>query len=245
MEDLKEFRVTEHGGIDPQTESPRFVAKHLAAYEIASRFAEGQVLEIGFGDGYGSYLLSQKAREVTAIDLFQKNVDAAAAKYPKPHLHFMKMEATELALENERFDLVVSFQVIEHIPQGELGRYLDEIRRVLKPRGVACLTTLNLRKNKKPGQPYEKSPHHDKEFYPEEFEGLLKKHFQNVLLYGLYPSAKHQVFEKLKKSGILKGIPPAFNPVEQFYRGITVRDFRWLSRKNLDDSIDLLAMCRK
>src|SRR3989338_1356717 len=141
---LKErlFTVTEHGGINPEEESPRFVAKHLSAYYFAGRFAEGSVLELGFGDGYGASLLAETAKDVTGIDLFQKNVDLASSKYKRPNLKFFKMSATALDFSSCSFDLAVSFQVIEHIPQNELPQYLSEIKRVLKAGGKTCLSTL-------------------------------------------------------------------------------------------------------
>ncbi len=244
MENPSTFQVTEHGGIDPQAESPRFVAKHLSAYHFAKPFATGRTLEIGFGDGYGAYLLSQVSQEMLAVDLFLHNVEAAYAKYLKPKLQFLKMDATALSFPKNYFDLVVSFQVIEHIPRGLLGRYVGEMRRVMKEGGVACISTLNLKKNQKPGQPYQKAPHHDKEFAPSEFRSFLTDSFRSVEVYGLYPTFEHAFIEGLKKSGLVKAFPAGINPVSRFYGRITPRDFYWKSQENLDGCIDLLAVCR-
>lgn len=237
------FTVTEHGGIDPETESPRFVAKHLSAYHFALPFANGAVLELGFGDGYGASLMARKAKAVTGIDLFQKNVDAASAKYRQVNLRFLKMSATALDLPNASFDLVVSFQVIEHIPRKELPAYANEIKRVLKPAGVACVSTLNLKRTQKPGQSYNKSPHHDKEFTPSELKDFLRPFFGRVELYGLYPTRKHLFFERFKKSGLNRLLPARNDPVKRYFDQLTVGDFRWISKKALDDSIDLMAVC--
>lgn len=237
------FTVTEHGGINPEEESPRFVAKHLSAYTFAKRFAKGAVLELGSGDGYGASLLAETAEDVTGIDLFQKNVDLASSKYKHPNLKFLKMSATTLDFPARSFDLAVSFQVIEHIPQNELPRYLSEIRRVLKAGGKACLSTLNLKKNQKSGQPYDKSPHHDKEFTPSEFREFLSPTFNRVEVYGLYPTPKHLFFEQFKKSGIHRLFSSKNDPVRKYFARIIVNDFKWLMKKNLDDCIDLLAVC--
>src|SRR3989338_7345836 len=242
---LKErlFTVTEHGGINPEEESPRFVAKHLSAYYFAKRFADGSVLEIGSGDGYGASLLAETANEVTGIDLFQKNVDLARSKYKRSNLKFLKMSATALDLSNQSFDLVVSFQVIEHIPQGELLQYISEIKRTLKKDGKACLSTLNLKKNQKPGQPYDKSPHHDKEFMPSEFKDFLAPLFRRVELYGLYPTPKHLFFERVKKSGLNRLFPSHADPIKQYFDRMTISDFRWLAKTNLEGCMDLMAVC--
>ena len=176
------FEITEHGGIDPEAESPRFVAKHLSAYHFARPYAKGRVLEVGFGDGYGASFLAAAAHEVKAIDLFDRNVNVASAKYPKSNLQFLQMDATAIQWADHYFDLTVSFQVIEHIPEALLPVYLQEIRRVTRVGGTVCLSTLNLKKNQKPGKPYQKAPHHDKEFTPQEFQDLLAPFFQEVVI---------------------------------------------------------------
>lgn len=239
----KVFEVTEHGGIDPEAESPRLVAKHLAAYHFAGRFARGDVLEIGSGDGYGASLLADGAHEVTGIDLFDANVSKASLKYPKPNLKFLQMSGTDLQFAKHSFDTVVSFQVIEHIPEPLLPQFIGEMKKILRPGGKICLSTLNLEKNRKPGQPYDKSPHHDKEFAPVEFGHFLKGFFEKVEVYGLYPTVKHACFEKLKKTGIFKFLPAPVNPVDLFYQRITVKDFKWVLKPDLKDCIDMLAVC--
>lgn len=240
------FKVVEHGGIDPSQESAKMVAKHLSAYEFTSDYASGKkVLEIGHGDGYGSSRMAKIATHVTAIDLFDQNVEAANKRYADANLSFMVMNATALEFTDETFDLIFSFQVIEHIPRQQLALYASEIKRVMKTGGVGCISTLNLKKNMKPGQDYDKSPHHDMEFTPQEYIDFFKGHFEDVEIYGLYPSAKLAFFERLKKSGICKLLPKSMNPVERYYRQITTADFMWINKANLDDCIDLMAVIRK
>ena len=240
---VNNFEVSEHGGIDPQKESPRLVAEHLSAYHFARQFSNGRLLEVGFGDGYGSSFLAESAREVKAIDLFDRNVTAAAAKYLKPNLQFMKMNATDLQWPDDTFDLTCSFQVIEHIPQALMASYVAEIKRVTKRDGVVCLSTLNLKKNQKPGKPYLKSPHHDKEFTAKDLTDLLNPFFRQVTLYGLYPNLKHAFFERLKKAGLFNFLPKSMDPASCYFRNITVNDFQWLKKSTVDDSIDLMAVC--
>lgn len=236
------FQVVEHGGIDPRGESPRFFAKHFSAYHFASQFSGRDVLEIGFGDGYGSNFLADHGRNVVGIDLFETNVREASARYPRENLKFHTMPATAMRFPDRSFDLVVSFQVIEHIPQAQLGTYVREIRRVTRPGGTICLTTLNLKKNMKPGQLYDKSPHHDKEFTPDEFSAFLKPFFHKIEFYGLYPTPKHAFMERLKKSGLCRSLPASLDPVGKYFASIGVEDFIWRRRNNLDDSIDLMAV---
>ena len=242
---VNEFQISEHGGIDPEKESPRFVAKHLSAYYFARQFSGGRVLEIGFGDGYGSSFLAESSREVKAIDLFDRNVTAAAAKYLKPNLQFLKMNATDLQWPDQYFDLTVSFQVIEHIPQALLTSFIQGIKRVTRGSGVICLSTLNLKKNQKAGKPYSKAPHHDKEFTAGDLKDLLDPFFREVILYGLYPNLKHAFFERLKKTGIFNFLPKSVDPASCYFQKITVDDFQWLRKTTMNGCIDLMAVCRQ
>jgi len=241
-----EFQVTQHKGINPEKESAKLVAQHSIAYSFIQKLAEGKnVLEIGHGDGYGSMCIAQTARQVTAVDLFEENVVAASQKYARPNLKFMQMNATDLKFEDGQFDLVHSFQVIEHIPRDLLSQYVTEIKRVMKDGGSACISTLNLKRNQKPGVPYDKSPHHDKEFTPEEFKAFLSPFFGKTTVYGLYPKAKLRLAERIKKWGIFKFLPESYDPIHQYYQRLSVSDLKWVAKENLDLCIDLMAHCIK
>lgn len=239
------FCVTQHGGIDPSSESARLVGQHASAYRFAERDVSGKtVLEIGHGDGYGSYRLAQSALKVTAVDLFEENV-IAARKYSRANLQFLQCDATQLSFEDNSFDRICSFQVIEHIPRERLGRYAEEIRRVLRPAGRAYISTLNLKKNQKAGRSYQKSPHHDLEFTPDEFKKFFHAHFERPRILGLYPRGPLRWAELMKKSGIFKGLPGKFDPVRRYYGSITERDFMWVEKLYLEDCIDLMAVLEK
>ena len=187
-------------GIAPEETDARFLAQHLAAYAFTRRFVAGKrVLEIGFGDGYGSNDLADVAADVTGIDMAPGNIPRAQAKYPRPNLQFLHMEGTHLRFPDRSFDVVGSFQVIEHIPEAQLGDHLTEVRRVLIPEGIYCLSTLNLEHNIKPGRPYQKMCMHEKEFTGSELHALLTRFFPQVDLYGLYLTPKHRLYLRLKQ----------------------------------------------
>ena len=64
---------------------------------------------------------------------------------------------------------------------------------------MACISTLNLEHNMKPGKPYSKLCYHEKEFTASELTTLLKRFFPSVELHGLYLTPKHRVFLRLKR----------------------------------------------
>ena len=110
------------------------------AYVVAEEYVYGDVLEVGCGEGRGVGTLIGKSTSFTAVDKIEPVLARLREKFPTGK--FISMSIPPFAgLSDNAYDSVVSFQVIEHI-QNDV-RYLEEIRRVLKPGGVALLTTPN------------------------------------------------------------------------------------------------------
>lgn len=232
-------------GLVPEHHDARFVAQHLAAYAFTRQFVSGKrVLEVGFGEGYGANYLAETAREVVGVDLAPGNAPRAQATYPRPNLRFLHMEGTALHFPDGAFDVVGSFQVIEHIPEAQIPAYLAEIKRVLAPRGVACLSTLNLAHNMKPGRPYEKLCYHEKEFTGPELEALLRQAFPRVELHGLYLTPRHRLNQRLKKWGLMRLGPQRLNPIARYFERMGVEGFQTRPRAT-PGALDLIAVCRK
>ena len=223
--------------IIPEGVPPKFFAEHLKVYEFLKGEACGKkVLEIGCGDGYGAAYLADAALEVTAVDYEEGVVTAARVKYGRPNLKFLPMEAGALRFEDCSFDVVCSFQVIEHILEPDIPRYLSEIKRVLRPEGAFYLSTLNLEHAMK-GSPmtYKKNPAHCKEFILEELRRLLLSQFPKVEIYGLHLTPRHRFYQRLKKIGL---------PVTGFYSSITTADFE-VTASNLRKAVSFICVCNK
>ncbi|MDP8298608.1 MAG: class I SAM-dependent methyltransferase [Candidatus Tantalella remota] len=238
-----DFVVEEHGGIAPEVFERPFFLKHFAAYRFARSIVEGKkILEIGFGDGYGSNYISGFAQEVIAVDLFQKNVDAANAKWNASNLDFQAMDACDLKFEENTFDVVIAFQLVEHIPRQLHPVFFENVKRVLKGTGKFVLTTPNLerlRKNK--GAKYEKNPHHDLEFTPAEFRELLTMAFADVEIFGVNYSPRQNFVMMFKKSGIFKHFPDALNPVKRYFDNMPEEDFA-VRKDDCSKALDILAV---
>jgi len=114
---------------------------HMASYRFARSFcASAKVLDLGCGSGYGAASLCDTAATVTAVDVSADAIAFASARYRSPNLTFRHIKAAEpLPFPDHSFDVVLSFQVIEHVSD-EAG-YLQEARRVLKPGGRMIIVT--------------------------------------------------------------------------------------------------------
>lgn len=117
--------------------------KHKYAYELALSFIKetDRVLEIGCGDGYGAILLSDSGANVVAIDVDNDSISYAKRKYDKENLSFELYDGKVIDYPSQSFDVIVSFQVIEHVT--DVKAYLNNIKRLLKSEGLLIITTPN------------------------------------------------------------------------------------------------------
>jgi GT2 family glycosyltransferase/2-polyprenyl-3-methyl-5-hydroxy-6-metoxy-1,4-benzoquinol methylase/glycosyltransferase involved in cell wall biosynthesis len=155
--------------------------EHLHRYAIASEFCkDNSVLDIACGEGYGSHLISKNAAQIVGVDIDQLTVEHANAKYKKTNLTFLQGSCAEIPCKSGMFDIVVSFETIEHHDEHE--EMLKEIKRVLKPNGLLIISSPD--KLEYSDKPKFNNEFHVKELYKNEFEALLRTQFADVKLLG-------------------------------------------------------------
>jgi len=169
------------------------VQEHVMRYVFASNYVKGKiVLDVACEAGYGSHFLAIKgAKKVYGVDIDENALKVAKTYYAHPNVEYIKGDVLNLPFPNNFFDVVVSFETIEHISDTE--EYITEIKRVLKPGGVFICSTPNIKYTKHP-------KYHVHEFYPEEFWEVLEKNFRSVEKYGQYIS----YFQRLSDVVMLK-----------------------------------------
>jgi ubiquinone/menaquinone biosynthesis C-methylase UbiE len=160
--------------------------EHWHRYHFASRWAAGKrVLDIACGEGYGSALLARRAGHVLGVDVSAEAIDHAKRAYPRvANVEFKVGSCTAIPAPDASVDVVVSFETIEHIAEHE--EFLAELARVLKPDGVAILSSPN--KAEYTDKRRTENEFHVKELYREELAELVAKRFPHVTWYGQKPS---------------------------------------------------------
>ncbi|MEM4325817.1 MAG: class I SAM-dependent methyltransferase [Candidatus Pacearchaeota archaeon] len=158
--------------------------EHISRYDFAAKFVINKVvLDIACGTGYGSaYLLKKgRAKKVYGGDISPEAINYAKKKYRNKKLFFKVMDATKMPFKNNFFDVIISFETIEHI--SEYTEFLCECKRVLKKNGRIIIST----PNKIVSSPLTKNPcnpFHVKEFYLQEFKEILNNFFVVENIYG-------------------------------------------------------------
>jgi SAM-dependent methyltransferase len=149
------------------------LARHEAAYEIAgANLPSGRVLDLGCGSGYGAAGLAGRGAAVVALDRVAP--DPASRRSAA---RFVRADLGAVPLAARAFELVVSFQVIEHL--ADPGPYLDAIAGLLAPGGTAILTTPNVLTSDGV------NPYHVHEYRAEELAELLRTRFGEVEVRGV------------------------------------------------------------
>lgn len=149
-------------------------AEHLARYQVAAQLAESRrVLDAACGEGYGTNLIvAAGAVSAVGIDVDEKTVGHARMRYPAAE--FIRGDVRELPFENGAFDLVVSFETIEHLRDPEA--VLDELCRVVADEGWLLISTPNKSRYLVDNE------FHEREFSHQEFVELLSSRFSSVEL---------------------------------------------------------------
>lgn len=153
------------------------VAEHLHRYALAAEYVlDKTVLDIASGEGYGSHILSMKAKQVTGVDISADAVKHSNAKYTpnNPNLNYLEGSASSIPLADSSVDIITSFETLEHTTQQD--EFFTEIKRVLKPGGLLIMSTPDT-------VPYKKrepvNPYHLKELTTDEFIQLTGRYFKH------------------------------------------------------------------
>jgi SAM-dependent methyltransferase len=217
--------------------------RHLAVYEwIADRVRGLEVVDMACGEGYGSAVLGRTAARVTGVDANPEAHEHAKARYTRPGVKF----ARDLVQTwNEPVDAVVFLQTIEHVE--DPGAVFEHFKRILRPGGVAYVSTPNLLTLAGPDREKSDNPWHIKEYRAEEYRALCEAHFDQVELLGLFHARKLRLHELAIKNARWDDIHAGLGVTKPFYDwfvpAISAQDFR-LRPAPLDRALDFLAILR-
>ncbi len=230
--------------------------RHEVVYRrLAPRCAGREVLEAGCGEGYGADLIAGVARRVVAVDYDEAAVAHVRHRYPR--VEVMRANLARLPLPDASVDVVVNFQVIEHL--WDQGQFVAECARVLRPSGLLMMSTPN-RITFSPGRDTPINPFHTRELDAGELTELLAGGgFADVSISGLFHGPRLREMDARHGGSIIDAQiaramaddPGAPWPPELAadVAAVTADDFDLVDSgrggphgRDIDDSLDLVAI---
>ncbi|MGM8212488.1 class I SAM-dependent methyltransferase [Virgibacillus sp. W0430] len=109
-----------------------FIKKYIAAGK--------KILDVGCGDGYGSFKLKQAGYTVMGVDISAEMIAYARENQQNNNIGFFQSDAAELPFSDKHFDALVAINVLEWTEQPK--KVLEELQRVVKTNGVLCIGIL-------------------------------------------------------------------------------------------------------
>lgn len=192
----------------------------LVSYSISSE----SILDYGCGGGYGTEYLSRFTKsQVVGYDVDKFTINQANNFFKsQDNLSFLSTLP-----KDKRFNLIVSFQVIEHLNANELTDFFKNIKSLLTPKGRLFIAT----PNKNISSFNLKIPsfsHHVKEYNPKDLKNLLKKHFKSVKIYG---QIDKKILAKVKKNQFTYSDLSNITPKVKIVRILSqIEIFRFIAR---------------
>ena len=218
--------------------------QHITYLFALENLSFQKALDIGCGEGYGSYSLSSQGR-VLSLDLSFAALKTMKNRYSLASITPLCMNATALGLKALRFDLVMASHIIEHLDESERAAFLKELVRVLHPEGAAVLATPN-----HPGGIYFQQGGFHKILYDDKAFGMtLREYFESVSVYGVQEKpALHAVRPVLRAgkrvlqwTGLLRR-PGIQNAVARTSTSST--SFHYQVTGKTERAQNLIAVCR-
>jgi SAM-dependent methyltransferase len=222
--------------------------RHEVVYQhLAPRCAGREVLEAGCGEGYGADLIAAVARRVVAVDYDQTTVAHVRARYPR--VEVMHGNLAELPLADASVDVVVNFQVIEHL--WDQTQFVTECARVLRPSGLLMVSTPN-RITFSPGRDTPINPFHTRELNADELSRLLiDAGFTSVSMSGVFHGPRLAEMDARHGGSIIdaqiaRAVADAPWPAELLadVAAVSTADFDVVDAdmRDINDSLDLVAI---
>ncbi|TFV60349.1 class I SAM-dependent methyltransferase [Mycobacterium sp. PS03-16] len=220
--------------------------RHEVVYaRLADRCTGRDVLEAGCGEGYGADLIADVAHRVIALDYDEATVAHVRARYPRIDVRHANLAA--LPLPDASVDVVVNFQVIEHL--WDQPQFVAECLRVLRPGGLLLMSTPN-RITFSPGLDTPVNPFHTRELNAAELtELLIDAGFRLEAMLGVFHGpglaardARHG--GSLIDAQIERALADSPWPADLLadVAAVTTDDFELTDTRDIDDSLDLVAI---
>lgn len=172
--------------------TPRRVLYSLSYYKFAAKLIGygKKVIDIGCGEGLGTWLLAVECGQTEGIDFDQKNIEIAKKNWVKDNISFKC--ANFIKLTSKSYDAAVSIDVIEHILPKNTSKFFQKITNCLTDQGIAIIGTPNVSAEKYSSKITRAG--HVNLYSGERLKKEMLRYFSSVFLFGANDEVVHTGF---------------------------------------------------
>jgi SAM-dependent methyltransferase len=175
-------------------DDPRRLVFSMARYKFVAKMFAGRtsVLEVGCGDAFCAPIVAQAVEKLTVVDFDETYIgDARARIRDRWCFEALVVDITKSPLPG-RHDGIYALDVLEHIPREEEDRVMRRIVDALEPNGAVIIGMPSL-ESQAYASPPSKAGHVNCKT-ESELRALMRRHFDNVFLFGMNDEVVHTGF---------------------------------------------------
>ena len=178
-------------------DDPKRLAFTLARYKFVAKMLSGRlhVLEVGCADAFGTRVVRQEVKELTAVDFDPVFIEDANRRM-RPNWKFNCF--VHDMLENPvpgNFDGAYALDVLEHIQPRDEEKFLDNLCASLAPHGVSIIGMPSL-ESQNYASPMSKAGHVNCKSMPD-LKEAMEKYFFNVFMFSMNDEVVHTGYHKM------------------------------------------------
>jgi 2-polyprenyl-3-methyl-5-hydroxy-6-metoxy-1,4-benzoquinol methylase len=175
-------------------DDPRRLLFTLSRYKFVAKMLSGRqhVLEVGCADAFGTRVVQQEVKRLTATDFDPVFIDDVVRRMDERWRFECKQHDLLTSPFPGSFDAAYALDVIEHIPEAHENVFVGNIVKSLTPEGVLILGSPSIE-----SQPYASPPSkagHVNCKTGEQLRALLERFFHNVFLFSMNDEVVHTGF---------------------------------------------------
>ena len=110
---------------------------HKETFLLSKVLRNKNVLELGVGNGKTlKSILKQKPKEVVAVDFSTEAINISTKAFSGKNVLFLNTDIRKIPFDNEEFDIVVCYYILNNLLSEDRKKAVSEIYRVLNRKGI-------------------------------------------------------------------------------------------------------------
>jgi|SRR5665213_142647 len=176
---------------------PKHLVFTLSRYKFVAQMLAGResVLEIGCGDAFGTRIVRQQVKSLTAVDFDPVFIEEAEARRSAPWTFDLLAHDLRDGPVPGSFQAIYALDVLEHVPAAEEDGFLQTMLAPLEARGAAIIGMPSLESQAHASE-QSRVGHVNCKSAPD-LKSLLERYFDNVFMFSMNDEVVHTGFHKM------------------------------------------------